>query len=245
MRGPSGRGARAAWRAQAYLKVRRARQASATKSWRSYRVLRPSGGEKCRLESVVRMQRFSTALFVAGIFFFGWPIHLDAKTVVVKAGWKETRTTLAQPDFRLKLQIQLKSNRKMKGIVTGTTGAGLRLERNGSETFIQRTEIHSIRLVPRKASSHRNRVLALAGGVPAGLGVALGAWHVGCAVAGGCGEPSDPVGSAGFYAVLVAVPVLLYKLAARADRGALLIILDDSVANHSLGSPVHRTVVIG
>ena len=41
--------ARAAWRAQAYLTVHRARQASATKSWRSYRVLRPSGGVKCRL----------------------------------------------------------------------------------------------------------------------------------------------------------------------------------------------------
>ena len=196
-------------------------------------------------ESVVHMQRFYTALFVAVIFSSCWPIHLDAKTVVVKAGWKETRTTLAQPDFRLKLQIQLKSNKKMKGIVTATTGAGLRLERNGSETFIQRTEIHSIRLVPRKASSHRNRVLALAGGLPAGLGVALGAWHVGCAVAGGCGEPSDPVGSAGFYAILVAIPVLLYKLAARADRGALLIILDDSVANHSLRSPVHRAIVVG
>lgn len=181
------------------------------------------------------MRRFSAALFVAVIFSSCEPIHLDAKTVVVKAGWKETRSTLAQPDFRLKLQIQLKSNRKMKGVVTGTTSAGLRLERKGSETFIERTEIHSIRLVPRKASSRRNRVLALAGGVPAGLGVALGTWHVGCAVAGGCGEPPDPVGSAGFYVVLVTVPVLLYRLAARADRGALLIILDESVANNSLG----------
>ena len=197
------------------------------------------------LESVVHMQRFYTALFVAVIFSSCWPIHLDAKTVVVKAGWKETRTTLAQPDFRLKLRIQLKSNKKMKGIVTETTSSGLRLERNGSETFIQRTEIHSIRLVPRKASSHRNRVLALAGGIPAGLGVALGTWHVGCGVAGGCGEPPDPVGSAGFYAVLAAVPVLLYKLAARADRGALLIILDESVENNSLWSPVHGAVVIG
>ena len=191
------------------------------------------------------MQRFSTALFVAIIFSSYGPIHLDAKTIVVKAGWKETRTTLAQPDFRLKLQIQLKSNKKMKGVVSGITSAGLRLERNGSETFIERTEIHSIRLVPRKASSHRNRVLALVGGVPAGLGAALGTWHVGCAVVGGCGKPPDPVGSAGFYAVMVAVPVLLYRLAARADRGALLIILDESVANNSLGGPVHSAVVIG
>ena len=46
--------ARAAWRAQVYLKVHRARQASATKSWRSYRVLRPSGGVKCRPGSRAR-----------------------------------------------------------------------------------------------------------------------------------------------------------------------------------------------
>ena len=43
--------ARAAGRAQVYLTLHRARQASATKSWRYYYVLRPSGGEKCRLSA--------------------------------------------------------------------------------------------------------------------------------------------------------------------------------------------------
>ena len=126
----------------------------------------------------------------------------------------------------------------MKGHVSGTTAAGLTLERNGTVTLIERTAIHSIRLVPRKARGHhRHRVLALAGGVPSGLGAALGSWYIGCNVAGGCGEPSHPVGSAGFYAVVVAVPVLLYRFAARADRGALLIVLDESVAHNSLARP--------
>ena len=191
------------------------------------------------LESLVPMQRFSIPLLVAIIVSYG-PIRLDAKTIVVRAGWKETSAMLAQPDFRPRLRIQLKSNKKMNGAVSGTTTAGLRLEQKGAETFIERTEIHSIKLVPRKASGHRNRVLALAGGVPAGLGAGLGAWHVGCTFVGGCGEPPDPVGSAGFYAVMVAVPVMLYRLAARADRGALLIILDESVANNSLADPAHR-----
>lgn len=144
---------------------------------------------------------------------------------------------LAQPGFRPNLRIQLKSNQKTKGALCGTTAAGLRLERNGAEILIERTEISSIRLVARNASGHRNRVLALVGGIPAGLAAALGAWHVGCAVAGGCGEPPDPVGSAGFYAVLVAVPALLYRLAARADRTVLLIILDESAAKSSLADP--------
>ena len=110
-------------------------------------------------------------------------------------------------------------------------------------TLIERTAIHSIRLVPRKARGHRNRVLALAGGVPAGLGAALGSWYIGCRVAGGCGEPPHPVGSAGFYAVLVAVPVLVYRFAARADRGALLIILNESVAHNPLALPGPQPVL--
>ena len=175
------------------------------------------------------MQRCSLALAVAMIVSSYGSIPLDARTIVVRAGWKETSTMLARPDFRPKLQIRLKSNKKMKGHVSGTTAAGLTLERNGTSILIERTAIHSIRLVPRKARGHRNRVLALAGGIPAGLGAALGSWYIGCNVAGGCGKPPHPVGSAGFYAVLVAVPVLLYRFAARADRGALLIVLDESV----------------
>ena len=142
---------------------------------------------------------------------------------------------LAQPDFLPKLQILLKS--KKNGHLSRTTAAGLTLERDGKAILIERTEIHSIRLVHRKACGHMHRVLALAGGVPAGLGAALGSWHIGCNVAGGCGEPPHPVGSAGFYPVLVAVPVLLYRFAAQADRRPLLIVLDESIAHNSLARP--------
>ena len=184
------------------------------------------------------MQRLSLLLITAITISYG-PIPLDAKTIAVNAGWKETSAMLAQPDYRRTLQIQLKSNKKMKGSVSGTTATGIKFERKGVETFIERTEIYSIKLVPRKASGTRNRALALAGGVPAGLGAGLGAWHVGCTLVGGCEEPPNPVGAAGFYAVLVAVPVMLYRLATRADRGALLIILDETVTNTSLPDPAH------
>lgn len=183
------------------------------------------------------MQRFSIPLLVAIIASSYGPTHLDAKTVVARARWKETRALLAQPDYRPSLQIQLKSSKKMKGTVSGTTTAGLKLQRKGAETLIERTQIHSIKLVPRKASGHRNRILALVGGVPAGLGAGLGVWRLGCAVVGGCGQPPNPIGAAGFYAVLVAVPVLVYRFAARADRGALLIILDESAPDISPADP--------
>ena len=190
------------------------------------------------LTYLLPMQRLSILLIIAIIAPHS-PIALDAKTITVKAGWKETSAMLAQPDYRPTLQIQLKSNKKMKGYMSGTTAAGIKFERKGAETLIEQTEIYSIKLVPRKASGRRNRALALVGGVPAGLGAGLGAWHIGCAVVGGCGEPPNPVGAAGFYAVLVAVPVMLYRLATRADRGALLIILDESVTNASLPDPAH------
>lgn len=185
------------------------------------------------------MQRLSIPLTIAIVVCCYGRIPIGAKTLTVRAGWEETSAILAQPDYRPTLQIRLKSNKKLKGAVSGTTATGLTFERRGAETLIERTEIHSIKLVPRKASGHRNRVLALAGGIPAGLGASLGAWNIGCSIVGGCEEPPNPVGAAGFYAVLVAVPVLLYRLATRADRGALLIILDENVANTSLLDPVH------
>lgn len=191
------------------------------------------------LVSQASMQRFSIPMLVAIIASSYSPTPLDAKTVVVRARWEETRALLTQPDYRPSLQIQLKSNKKMSGTVSGTTTAGLKLKRRGSETFIERTQIRSIKLVPRKASGHRNRMLALVGGVPAGLGAGLGVWRVGCAAVGGCGDPPNPIGAAGFYAVLVAVPVMVYRFAARADRGALLIILDESAPNISLADPTH------
>lgn len=183
------------------------------------------------------MQRRSIPLLVAIIACSYGPIPLTAKTIVARASWKETSALLAQPVYRPSLQIQLKSNKKMKGTVSGTTTAGLKLKRKGSETFIERTQIRSIKLVPRKTSGRRNRILALVGGVPAGLGAGLGVWRVGCAVVGGCGEPPNPIGAAGFYAVLVAVPVMVYRFAARADRGALLIILDESAPDIALTNP--------
>ena len=44
---------------------------------------------------------------------------------------------LAQPDSRLKLQIHLKSNKKMKGHLYGTTAAGLTPRRNGTAILIE------------------------------------------------------------------------------------------------------------
>ena len=195
------------------------------------------GSGRSMLTSPLSMHRLCTALIIAVVVSSCGPIRLDARTVTVRAGWKETSAMLARPDYRPTVQIRLKSNRKMKGAVSETTVAGLRIQRKGAETFVERTEIRSVKLVPRKAGGHRNRALALAGGVPAGLGAGLGAWHIGCAVVGGCEEPPNPLGAAGFYAVLVAIPVMLYRVATRADRGALLITLDESVANTSPPHP--------
>lgn len=195
------------------------------------------------LVSLASMQRFSIPLLVAIVASACSPVPLDARTVVARASWNATGAMLAQPGYRPSLQIQLKSNKKRKGTLSGTNTAGLTLKRKGAETFIERAQIRSIKLVPRKPSGRRNRILALVGGIPAGLGAGLGVWRIGCAVVGGCGKPPNPIGAAGFYAVLVAVPFMVYRFAARADRGALLIILDESSADiSSSADPAHSSL---
>ena len=88
------------------------------------------------------------------------------------------------------------SSERLKGkLIVGTTGTGLRLmrlryetkiaksgspsgrrqsarrfERQDTETLIERKEIRTIRLRPRKTTRYKYRLLGLMGGIPAGLG---------------------------------------------------------------------------
>ena len=153
---------------------------------------------------------------------------------VAHASWDKARTTLARPDFLPKVRIFRKSAtpKAVKGRLLGTTSAGVRLAREGSEMFVGREEIHSIRLVPRKASTHRHRTLALAGGIPAGIGAAFGTVILVSLATGGFPEGGLKAGGMlGFFAIMVGVPVWLYRLAIGADRAALLVILDENAAH--------------
>ena len=154
-----------------------------------------------------------------------------AKTVVVRAGWEEARAMLSGGEYRPKIRVELQSSERAKGEFIEATGTGLRIAGKGYETHLAREDIRTIRLVPRKASRYKGRLIGLLGGIPAGFGAGFFA-----AFAAACGGDLDRCSAAStvvFTGVLIAVPYGFYKLGARADRGAVLIVLDESTPDSS------------
>ena len=150
----------------------------------------------------------------------------SAKTVSVEVPWEKARTIIAEGDFRPKIRVELQSSERLKGKLIEATGTGLRLVRRGTETSIAREEIRTIRLRPRKTTRYKNRLLGLLIGIPAGLGAGLFAAAACCGVL----DEGNNLALANvlFFGALIAVPYWFYKLGARADRGAVLIVLDES-----------------
>ena len=153
-----------------------------------------------------------------------------AKTVVVRADWEKARTLLDQGDFRPRVRVELQSAERVKGKLIEATGAGLRLEQRRSETLIAREDIRTIRLAPRKATRRTNRIIATVAGIPAGALSGLGATLLCCGFEASPGPAwlQWPV----LIGVWIAVQAGLYHLGARADRGAVLIVLDESAAKN-------------
>ena len=166
----------------------------------------------------------------------------SAKTVSVEVPWEKARTIIAEGDFLPKIWVELHSSERLKGKLIEATGTGLRLvrlryetkiaksgsgrrqsarrfERQDTETLIERKDIRTIRLRPRKTTRYKYRLLGLLGGIPAGFGA--GAFSAGTSASGG-------QAAVVFFGALIAVPYGFYKLGARADRGAVLIVLDES-----------------
>ena len=205
------------------------------------------------------MQRTLALLLVAALLAVP---AASAKTVSVEVPWEKARTIIAEGDFRPKIRVELHSSERLKGKLIEATGTGLRLgrlryetkiaksgsgrrqsarrfERQDTETLIERKEIRTIRLRPRKTTRYKYRLLGLLGGIPAGFGA--GAFSsLACCLHDGA-SASEALGAVVFFGVLIAVPYWFYKLGARADRGAVLIVLDESAPDSSRdGSQAER-----
>ena len=152
--------------------------------------------------------------------------HAHAKKTTVRVSWDEARSIHESGDFRSGVQVFLKTSQRLQGKLAGITADGLRLKRKGSETLIPRNEIHAIRLVSRQMAGRRNRLIALAAGVPAGL-------FAGAGVAASLSSDCCDFGKLGpteliMYGTWAGVQYLLYKIGARADRQILLVVLRDT-----------------
>ena len=170
---------------------------------------------------------------------------------VVRADWEKARAMLAQSEFRPRIRVELKSSQRVmvtkgtfhdrkrtevelkpskwvKGKLIEATDAGLQVVFRREEISFLRDDISRIRLVPRKADRTKNRWIGILGGVPAGYGAGLVlSSEIAC-------RSSDCIPGL-FYSLLVgttlAVTYVFYKLGLRADRGAVLVVLDESTAN--------------
>ena len=202
------------------------------------------------------MQRTLALLLVAALLAVP---AASAKTVSVEVPWEKARTIIAEGDFRPKIRVELHSSERLKGKLIEATGTGLRLvrlryekkiaksgsgrrqsarrfERQDPETLIERKEIRTIRLRPRKTTRYKYRLIGLLAGIPAGFVVGYAGGVLACG-----GEANSSIrcrnSTAGhtviFIAALIAAPYWFYKLGARADRRRVLIVLDEQAERPS------------
>ena len=207
------------------------------------------------------MQRTLALLLVAALLAVP---AASAKTVSVEVPWEKARTIIAEGDFRPKIWVELQSSERLKGKLIEATGTGLRLvrlryetkiaksgspsgrrqsarrfERQDTETLIERKEIRTIRLRPRKTTRTKYRLLGLLAGIPAGFGAGLFLGVVACG--GDLDTCNVAAANTALFATLIAVPYWLYQRGARADRGTVLIVLDESAPDSSRdGSQAER-----
>ena len=155
-----------------------------------------------------------------------WMPAAGVKPVVVEAGWDDLRTAIGNTDFlpTVRVWTGVDGKSKIKARFGRITDSGLVLTKNGKALSIDRSEVHSIRLVPRKASTRKHRNAAAIAAAPIGFGASYGFMFLTCATARKCLDgpwsPAQIVFQLG--AVAVAAPYLVYRLARKADRGSVV-----------------------
>ena len=155
-----------------------------------------------------------------------------AGTQMVRLGWDEMRTVVdhADPRRMVRVWVGAGGQERIKGRLAGITNAGLRIEKRQGSVSVRRGDIHSVKLFPRRTHNRGNRraVAILSGPIVIGafFGTMLSSVLVG-------GYPESPGAVWGVYHVgaMFAVPWAIWRLARRADRGSILIILDKGPAD--------------
>ena len=133
------------------------------------------------------------------------------------------------------MRLRYETKIAKSGSPSGRRQSARRFERQDTETLIERKEIRTIRLRPRKTTRYKYRLLGLLGGIPAGFGAGAVS-SLACCLHDGA-SASEALGAVVFFGVLIAVPYWFYKLGARADRGTVLIVLDESAPETPLAPP--------
>ena len=149
-----------------------------------------------------------------------WVPECLAQPTTVHVDWDAARTIHENGEFRKGVRIWLASGKRRQGSLAGMDQSGLSLRRKGVDTRIPRDEIHAIRFLPLKPRTKKHRILAVLGGIPAGILTGLG-------VVALCCDVDRNSSLAAFHLTWAGVQVLLYRLGSKADRGTLHIVIQD------------------
>lgn len=150
-------------------------------------------------------------------------------TTEVRLDWDGVRTIVDHVAPRPNVRERTVANpgQVIRARLTAVTETGLALSKGRNEISVLSEDVLSIRIFPARTRNRRNRRIAAIFAVPIGIGTFVGTTLLTALTTGGIPEGGYGHGpSIGFLAAGVAVPYLVYKKARSADRGSILIILD-------------------
>ena len=178
---------------------------------------------------------------------------IRAEEVVVRTDWVKARAMLTQGEYRPRIAVELKSPQRVtltqdrgefhprkrkevelkpskwvKGKFIQANETDLQVLYRGHEISFTRGEVNRIRLVPLKSDRKKKRWHYMWAGIPVGFAAGLLVSLMPCR--GDLGECS--AGGVLFITgiTMVATTLGFYKLGGRADRGSVVVVLDENTA---------------
>ena len=145
------------------------------------------------------------------------PSQAHAAPLRLNLDWTEMRAVVRHADLSPKITVRTGADGKgrVKGRLVGVEEDGVVLKKSGKRISVRRDNVCMIRLMPAKGHKYRWRTVAGIAALPIGLGsYVLGFWPYGGTPEG---HPLDKTAVAVGHAI--AIPVAVYQLARRADRG--------------------------
>lgn len=156
--------------------------------------------------------------------------HATARAPAISLDWNDARTAIDHKEPRSKTRgwTGADGRQRHKGRLGGTTTTELGVLKPETVTSLKRGDVHSIKVFPSKTHNRGNRRVIAVLSAPIACGSSFASWIL-CLIAGGpSGDElctnARPVKL--IFGSIIAVPWTLWRVARRADRGAIRIILN-------------------
>ncbi len=151
----------------------------------------------------------------------------QGREIVVELGWEDLRTVVDHTEFlsRTSVWTGTDGRHRARGRLVRISADGVTIARKRSLRLIGREDVHSMRLVPRKPGTTRNRTVAAILAAPIGVGTLMGMIMLTCATIDACMDTMESHELIGNLGVAVVVPYLVYRHARNADRGTIRFVL--------------------